>query len=224
MTRFLSCSLAISSFAFAPVALAQEADEAAETAEAAPTSKTYSVSSSDTMIYVLVKKAGLASAVAHDHAIQAKSVSGSMVWNSADPSATTVNISVDASSLAADSDSMRKLAGLPDSLDADQQAEIKDKLLASDQLAASKYPKITFKSNKVSGTASALSVSGDFSLHGVTKPLTVTMAVTEDGGKIRAKGGFSVTQSNFGYEPFSAMFGALAVEDKAEVVLDIVLK
>ena len=37
----------------------------------------------------------------------------------------------------------------------------------------------------------------------------------------KVKGRFSLLQSDYGYEPYSALLGALAVKDEVEVVLDL---
>ena len=60
-------------------------------------------------------------------------------------------------------------------------AGFKDELLGKDWLDAAKYPAITFKSTKVETTSpTTAKVTGDFTLHGVTKPLTLD--VTFNGG------------------------------------------
>jgi polyisoprenoid-binding protein YceI len=46
-------------------------------------------------------------------------------------------------------------------------------LLGPDFFDAQKYPEMTFVSKKVTGSPSALKVTGDLTLHGVTKPVTL---------------------------------------------------
>jgi polyisoprenoid-binding protein YceI len=56
-----------------------------------------------------------------------------------------------------------------------------DQLMSKEFFEAAKFPKITFKSTKVALTgANTAKVTGDFTLHGVTKP--VTLDVTYNGG------------------------------------------
>jgi polyisoprenoid-binding protein YceI len=56
-----------------------------------------------------------------------------------------------------------------------------DQLMSKEFFEAAKFPQITFKSTKVALTgANTAKVTGDFTLHGVTKP--VTLDVTYNGG------------------------------------------
>ena len=53
-------------------------------------------------------------------------------------------------------------------------AKLKEELDGAQWLDAAKFPQITFKSTKVAKTgADTADVTGDFTLHGVTKPLTL---------------------------------------------------
>jgi len=86
-------------------------------------------------------------------------------------------------------------------------AGFRDELVGPQWLNAAQYPAITFKSTKVEVTgANTAKVTGDFSLHGVTKP--VVLDVTFNGGYAghpmdpQARAGFSATgtfkRSDFG--------------------------
>ncbi|MCC6918607.1 MAG: polyisoprenoid-binding protein [Alphaproteobacteria bacterium] len=70
----------------------------------------------------------------------------------------------------------------PKSLDLPAPPEgFKDELLGPNWLDAAKYPEMTFTSTKVEVTGEkTATVTGDFTLHGVTKP--VTLEVTFNGG------------------------------------------
>jgi polyisoprenoid-binding protein YceI len=86
-------------------------------------------------------------------------------------------------------------------------AGFRDELVGPQWLNAAQYPAITFKSTKVDVTgANTAKVTGDFTLHGVTKP--VVLDVTFNGGYAghpmdpQARAGFSATgtfkRSDFG--------------------------
>lgn len=86
-------------------------------------------------------------------------------------------------------------------------AGFRDELVGPQWLNAAQYPAITFKSTKVEVTgANTAKVTGDFTLHGVTKP--VVLDVTFNGGYAghpmdpQARAGFSATgtfkRSDFG--------------------------
>ena len=94
-----------------------------------------------------------------------------------------------------------------------------DKLLGelkSDQwLDAAKYPDITFKSTKVTKTgAETAKVTGDFTLHGVTKPLTLNVRFNGAGTNPLDKAyttGFDaegkIKRSDFGVKTYVPLIG-----------------
>jgi polyisoprenoid-binding protein YceI len=92
-------------------------------------------------------------------------VDGKLQFDPANPSAMTVEATID-----------------PKSLDLNTPpAGFHDQLLGKTWLDAAAFPNITFKSTKVAVTGpKTADVTGDLTLHGVTKP--VTLAVTFNGG------------------------------------------
>ena len=86
-----------------------------------------------------------------------------LAFDQADPSKDALNVSIDVGSI--------------DTREAQRDAHLK----SADFLDAEKYPKITYKSTKVeSAGAKKYAVTGDLTIHGVTKP--VKLDVEELGG------------------------------------------
>jgi polyisoprenoid-binding protein YceI len=77
-------------------------------------------------------------------------------------------------------------------------------LKSPDFFNAKQFPTITFKSSKVEATGDTYKITGDFTMHGVTKPLTVDFKKGGEGkgmqGEIRAGGEtrFTIKRSDFG--------------------------
>ena len=80
---------------------------------------------------------------------------GSFSYDEADPSAASVNVTIDASSL--------------DSNHAERDKHLK----GGDFLEVSTYPTITFNSTAVSESGDNISITGDLQIHGVTKSVTL---------------------------------------------------
>jgi polyisoprenoid-binding protein YceI len=77
---------------------------------------------------------------------------------------------------------------------------------------------ITFASREVRDDGSGtLTVSGDLTLVGTTGPVSFTVTVAEDG---TLGGRATVVQTAFGITPYSAMMGALKVEDEVGLVVE----
>jgi len=189
----------------------------------APAAPTLALKADRSKFYALVYKKGAAAAFAHDHVIEARNVSGSAVVDPANPAASRVEIVISATGLFPDSDQMRAYVGLPRQLDSGQQETILEHIQSEYQLFVEKYDRISFRSTSVSKSGDTWNVTGDFALRGVTKKLTVPMTITASGSEWRAKGSFRIIQSDFGYDAYSAMAGALAVEDHVDIVIDAVL-
>jgi polyisoprenoid-binding protein YceI len=78
---------------------------------------------------------------------------------------------------------------------------------------------ISFRSTRVEETAGGLSVTGDLTLRGTTRPIAFDLAV--DGGRVR--GAAVVKQTEWGMKPYTALFGALKVADDVRVEIDCAL-
>ena len=75
---------------------------------------------------------------------------------------------------------------------------------------------ISFQSSSVEPAGDGLKVSGDLELGGKSQP--ITFDVNESGGTLT--GSARLNQSDWGIKPYSALFGALKVNDEVEVVVE----
>lgn len=77
-----------------------------------------------------------------------------------------------------------------------------DHLKSADFFNAAQFPLMTFRSTSVVALDSGkFEVAGNFTLHGVTKPVTLEMAqigIAEDGSRIGAEGTFTIKRSDYG--------------------------
>lgn len=182
------------------------------------------IDNAQTRVLALAYKGGAASAVAHDHVIHARTVTGTGTWHPTDASQCSISVDVKVHDLFPDANDMRQMVGLPGTLTDGQRDEILGHVLARYQLWAEQHSQITFRSTSISGTTGSVTVQGDFTMRGVTKPLSVPMQLTETDGTVRAVGQVQIKQSDFGYQPYSALFGALKVKDAVDLVVDITLQ
>jgi polyisoprenoid-binding protein YceI len=119
--------------------------------------------------------------------------------------------------LNADGGSLRVIEGTGgmQSLGEDDKIDIQ-KTIDDDVL---KRQTVTFRSTQVqpSDGGNGLTVAGDLTLLGTTRPLTFDVAATED-GKLSAVA--VIKQTDWRIKPYSALFGALKVVDDVEVSID----
>ncbi len=76
---------------------------------------------------------------------------------------------------------------------------------------------IHFRSTDVVDNGSGLSVKGELELVGKKGPVAFDVSVAEDG---TLTAGTTLKQTDFGMKPYSALFGALKVNDEVEVVVE----
>ena len=155
-------------------------------------------------ITIHVGKAGLLSAAGHDHTIIAPLSSGTI----RESPAPRVEFTVETA----------KMAVKPDpKVDAKTQAEIQ-KDLEEMTLETRKFPEITFRSLRIEKLAEGQwKVEGDLSLHGVTKPVSLTVKRTGDSYTARTV----LKQTNFGIKPISVAGGVIKVKDEVEIDFQI---
>lgn len=176
----------------------------AEAAPAGPAS--FTLDSGRSSFRVRTYKGGVGSGLAHDHAIAATQMSGSMTW---DGTACTIEVTVDVPSLRVDATADRKAMGLEGEVDEGQRKEIKGNMLAADQLNGAAHKSMSFKST----SCSASKVTGTLTIRGKSKTVSFTPKLDTASG-FEMSGGFSFNHTDFGFEGYSAMLGAIRNEDK----------
>lgn len=184
----------------------------------APQARTYTIAASDSSFTVFVGKAGLLSGLAHDHLIAVKSFGGRVnVAN--DMTQSTLQFEADAKSFAV----------LDKEVSEKDRADI-TKAMHEEVIESAKHPKLTFNSVSITnvkpagGNAQSFTLSGDLTLHGVTKRITVPVTVTITPQQLRAMGSYTLKQTDFGIKPYSAGLGAVKVKNEVTVNFSIVAK
>ena len=107
------------------------------------------------------------------------------------------------------------------------QKQIINKELREIVLEPAKYPEIVFKSTEVTGKSLGngqydLKISGDLTLHGVTRRIVIPAKVTVTGNNLRAVGEFSIDRDDFNVKATSAVHGLIRVREKVKFTFDIV--
>jgi len=166
----------------------------------------YKLGPDNATLRVKTGRHGAAAKAGHDLVIEVKSWEATL--NVADdPSASSLELTADATSLHV----VEGVGGMQ-ALGDDDKADIR-KTIDKDVL---KKKAIEFQSTSVSESDGGLAVSGDLSMGGKSKP--VDFVVSGDASKI--SGSAKVNQSDWGIKPYSALFGALKVNDEVTVEVD----
>ena len=119
---------------------------------------------------------------------------GTVVDDPADPSKTSFDVQL-------------KIANL-DTANQKRDADLK----GPDFFSAKEFPTLSFKSTSVKKAGDKLEVTGDMTLHGQTKSITVTLervgaADTKMGSRVGYAGEFTIKRSDFGMSKMTDMLG-----------------
>jgi polyisoprenoid-binding protein YceI len=152
----------------------------------------------------------------HEHLVAAREFSGEAQLNSGSLAASSLQLTVKTASMEETSDAFTA-----------QQKQIINGELRDIVLEPAKYPEIVFTSRSVTGESPGanqydLKLSGDLTLHGVTRPIVIPAKVTVTGNDLRAVGEFSIDRSDFKVKATSAVHGLIRVRNKVKFTFDIV--
>jgi polyisoprenoid-binding protein YceI len=166
-------------------------------------------------IVIGVGKAGVFGFAGHAHQVLAP-VTGSVTVDVSDPTRSEVLLEFDSRALRVTGE------GEPEQ----DVAEVQQVMLSDRVLDATRYPKIVFRSRRITmggkvGGALDVSVEGDLSLHGTTKPCVVPVRVRLTEGSLRAEGTTTIKQTDFGIEPVTAAGGSIRVKDALDITFTV---
>ena len=169
-----------------------------------------------TTITLQVGRAGVFGFAGHDHEIAVPAVQGRITLDRSNISRSTLSATFDATAL--------KVTGKGEP--SEDVPEVQRVMLSERVLDVQRYPTITFQSRQVSVVKPStnqigLRITGDLTLHGVTRPLDVPVTVQLSTNGLRASGKTTVQQSQFGIRPVTAGVGTVRVKDEVDVTFSV---
>jgi polyisoprenoid-binding protein YceI len=176
----------------------------------------FQVDAAATSVTIRVGRAGVFGFAGHDHEIVAPAVKGTIVMDRSQVDRSSVSLEFDATAL--------KVTGKGEP--AQDVPEVQRVMLSDRVLDVQRYPTIRFQSRSVSlidrtSTRMRVRVTGELTLHGVTRPLTVPVRVELTADRLTAEGEASVRQTDFGIQPVTAGAGTVRVRNQLELVFKV---
>ena len=158
---------------------------------------------------------GMGAKAGHDLVLEATRWSGTLNVDAANPSATSVDVTVDPRSL----EIIQASGGVKPLSDKDRSeiASNSDKTLNT-----GKHPEIRFRSTAVSGNAPRLTLKGELTIAGNTRPVDLEVNVQDGPGDTRITGKTTVVQTEFGMKPYSKL-GVLKIKDPVDLGIELTL-
>jgi polyisoprenoid-binding protein YceI len=174
--------------------------------------QTFSIDGKASSAEAHVGKTGLGSFAGHEHLVLAQNVQGEVMLDSEDLAMSSVDLIVDA----------RSLRVSPEGEPAGDAPRVQQVLRGPEVLDTGRFGTIHFGSTGVTGQQASpgvwdLTVTGEISLHGVVKPLTLPVHLEVKGASLVATGKFTLKQTDFGIEPTSAAGGLVKVADDVAI-------
>jgi polyisoprenoid-binding protein YceI len=173
------------------------------------------VDPSASQITIQVGRSGVFRFAGHDHEVVGLIGSGQIALDSSNLARSTVTLSIPTRAL--------KVTGKGEPKK--DVAEVQS-AMEQDVLDVSRHPTIRFESRQVkvtvpSESTPSLAITGDLTLHGATRSITVPVQVRLDGRSLTATGTVTIRQTAFGIQPVSAGGGTVKVKDELRVTFTI---
>jgi len=183
----------------------------------------YTVDPAESDLHWLVYKAGALARLGHNHTIAVGNLSGSVVANKGDLSASRFELQFQVADLVVDDPALRSTLGADFSSvpAANDIAGTRTNMLSERVLDGDKHPQI-----RVVGTGPVTrdgmqTLAVTVELLGRVIELVVPTRVTIEGEQIHAVGEFELNHADLGMQPFSVMMGALQVGEKLSFAYDV---
>jgi polyisoprenoid-binding protein YceI len=185
--------------------------------------QSYQVDAGTSRVYV---KVGTATALGHVHGIEGNLSSGKILFGGAG------ELVFDLTSFTADTPQARQYVGLPVQFSQSDAQKVTANMRGSDVLNVGRFPTTTFSivaatpaEGQKPGDPGLYQLDGRFTLHGTTRPLSFTATVEQGStpGTLHARGSFTILQTAYGIQPYSALAGLVKVADQLEVWGDLTL-
>ena len=158
---------------------------------------------------------GMGAKAGHDLVLEATRWSGTLSIDTGNPGATSVDVTVDPRSL----EIVQASGGVKPLSDKDRTeiASNTDKTLNT-----GKHPEIRFRSTNVSGNAPRLTLNGDLTIAGNTRPVSLEVTVQDGPSETRFTGKTTIVQTEFGVKPYSKL-GVLKIKDPVDFQIELSL-
>ena len=91
-----------------------------------------------------------------------------------------------------------------------------------DQLFADHFPTIKYEVRDCEADDGGhVVLKGDFTLRGITQPVAFRVKADASGEVLKLTGQGSITHTDFGFEPYYALFGQRQNQDRMQIVIDV---
>jgi polyisoprenoid-binding protein YceI len=183
----------------------------------------YAIQPNLSEVHFLVYRAGALASFGHNHVIRATHIQGD-IYLGADLQHSGFTLTLPVKNFQVDEPQARAAEGPDFAKQPSAQAILGtyQNMLGPGELNAAAYPDIRIRSVSFVGPEWAPDASVRIELHGITRELTVPIALEHASNRLIATGTFQIRQTDFGIQPFSILGGGLQVADTIKVRFHLV--
>lgn len=188
----------------------------------APQPVKFSVDVKESRIYVKVTSA---TALGHSHGVEGKLQEGRIAF------AEGGKLVFDMASFTADARTARERVGLTPEFAKEQAKQVNDAMLGERTLHVKRFPTAVYEIKSLKpldgqkvGQPGKYAVEGAFTLRGKERIVRFDALLGKQPDALRLTGTFSLRQTDYGIEPYSALGGLLRVADELTVMGDLMLR
>lgn len=172
-------------------------------------------------VYAFVGKTGLG----HEHAIAGSLAEGRWLIGAEQDAG---RLTFDLRRFTADEPAARRFLRLEGTTAEGTRRQVTENMLGPDVLDVARYPTATcvFQSIRATGQTSRrglpwVECTGQFTLHGTTRPVNFVAEVETLDGWQRVMGSFKILQTDYGIQPLKKAFGAIGVANELTIYGDL---
>jgi polyisoprenoid-binding protein YceI len=180
----------------------------------------------DSLLTILVYRAGPLAKAGHNHLIASRDLAGTL-YVPADVAGTSFEVRIPVDGLTIDDAALRKQEGPDFSADVPDSARegTRHNMLSDALLGAAQFPQIVVRSVRLEAAAGGtVTTHAEVVVRGAPHAVLFPAHYELQGERIVASGELPLKQSELGLTPFSAMLGALQVQDEMRVRFRIVAR
>jgi polyisoprenoid-binding protein YceI len=190
----------------------------------------YDVVAAESLVTILVYRAGTLASVGHNHVIACHELRGTL-YVTPDPMRSSFELHLPVASLTVDESELRAQqasADFPPDVAPSAREGTRRNMLGEALLDAAHSPEILLESAGPASAASAgagsITARVQSTVRGQTRTFSVPLSYELGDGVVSVSGAFALRQSDLGLTPFSAMLGALQVQDEMHISFHIVAR
>jgi len=178
----------------------------------------FAISSEESLLLVLVYRGGALARVGHNHVVASHNLNGT-AWVAQDITRSSFEVHVPVNDLVVDETQLRMQEGpeFPPEVPESAKDGTRTNMLSAALLDGAQYPEVLLQSERLQKTDTGLQAQVRVTVHGQVRSLVVPLTHELAGEELRVQGQLALRQTDLGLTPFSALGGAMRVQDEIQV-------